>query len=69
MKRNKLSKYDRRFLNLIERRMVKRLKKMWWRSQAHDTPMAGFQYHNDAEAIRSRYGYSGGIDGNSFIPV
>jgi hypothetical protein len=55
----KLSKFDRKFLNGAEKSFIKNCKRNYLYNKAN--------YHYQAEIIRAKHGYSGGIDGMQYI--
>jgi len=62
---SKLSVYDKHFLSRKEKRMIKRLKKVYEKTTDPEIKEIA---HMFAEIIRKMNGYSGGHDGAQFIP-
>lgn len=57
-----LSVYDNLLLSFYDKLKVKKFKKEY---ELYRT----WSSHNKAEKIRAKYGYSGGVDGNQYIPL
>lgn len=66
---HELSYFDNTYLNYFEKQQIRKLKrkyefyiKIGWYGRAE-------AIHRKAEKIRAKYGYSGGEDGNQYIPL
>ena len=64
-----LSEYDKSILNEEDQRKIELAKQAWGTAKSQGDKAGMMSASERAETIRRAYGYSGGTDGNQYVPL